>query len=150
MLQISRTTAGNQDFIDLVVMLNAELAERDGEDHEFYHQFNHIDHLKYVILLKDKDRAIGCGAINPLEDSFMEVKRMFVIADRRGQGLAGVILKALEEWALELGRTSCRLETGQRQPEAIALYQKHGYKIIRNYGQYAGIDNSVCFEKCLE
>lgn len=61
--------------------------------------------------------------------------------------IAGQILTALEEWAKELQHTSCILETGKKQPEAIRLYQKSGYNIIPNYGQYAGIDNSVCMKK---
>ncbi len=53
------------------------------------------------------------------------------------------------KWASELGYTSCVLETGKRQPEAIALYTKNGYKIIPNYEQYEGVENSVCFRKII-
>ena len=49
--------------------------------------------------------------------------------------------------SIELSCEKCILETGKRQPEAIELYKKNGYRIIPNYGQYAGIENSVCFEK---
>jgi putative acetyltransferase len=59
------------------------------------------------------------------------------------------VLKALEDWAKELGYHKCILETGKRQPDAIALYQKNGYSIMPNYGQYQGVTNSVCFEKQL-
>ncbi len=55
----------------------------------------------------------------------------------------------LEFWATEMSYEKCVLETGKRQPEAIALYAKNGYKVMRNYGQYAGIENSICFEKAL-
>jgi len=79
----------------------------------------------------------------------MEVKRMFTLPESRGQGLATTVLGELETWAAELGFERCVLETGKRQPEAIAFYKKHGYEIIPNYGQYAGIDNSVCFEKII-
>jgi len=53
----------------------------------------------------------------------------------------------LESWASELNFKYCVLETGKRQPEAIALYKKNGYQIIPNYGQYHGIENSICFQK---
>jgi len=53
----------------------------------------------------------------------------------------------LEHWAVELGYKKCVLETGKRQPDAIALYTKQGYESIPNYGQYMGMENSVCFEK---
>ncbi len=72
---------------------------------------------------------------------------MFVIREKRGRGYASQILNELESWAGELGFEKCILETGINQPEAIALYKKRGYKITSNYGQYAGVDKSFCFEK---
>jgi putative acetyltransferase len=90
---------------------------------------------------------VGSGAIRELSPDTMEVKRMFVLPDRRGKGIASVILQALETWSTELGYKKCILETGKNQPEAIALYKKRHYKIIPNYGQYQSMDNSVCFEK---
>lgn len=80
----------------------------------------------------------------------MEVKRMFTMPEARGKGLASQILNELENWARELGYKTCVLETGIRQPEAIALYQKKGYEKTNNYGQYAGVANSVCFKKELK
>lgn len=79
----------------------------------------------------------------------MEVKRMYVLENRRGEGIASVILKALEDWAAELNYAKCVLETGKRQPEAIELYKKNGYQIVPNFGQYKNVENSVCFEKVL-
>lgn len=79
----------------------------------------------------------------------MEVKRMYVEATQRGQGIAATILQAFETWAVELGCHTCILETGQKQPEAIALYTKANYNIIPNYGQYDGVENSICFGKIL-
>jgi len=80
----------------------------------------------------------------------MEIKRMYVLENRRGEGIASVILRELEKWALELGYGKCLLETGKKQPEAIRLYQKNGYGIVPNFGQYQNMENSVCFEKNLE
>jgi GNAT superfamily N-acetyltransferase len=60
-----------------------------------------------------------------------------------------MILAELEKWAGELSCTKCILETGKRQPDAIGLYKKNGYKPVPNYGQYAGVENSVCFEKVI-
>lgn len=150
MLTLYRTDAFDPDFVKLVSLLDQELAERDGDEHSFYQQFNHIDRLGHVVLIKDNGRAIGCGAIKDLDGEAMEVKRMFVLAAQRGRGVAGSVLAELEKWALELGYTSCRLETGKRQPEAIALYKRSGYQRIPNYGQYAEVENSICFEKILK
>jgi len=147
MINLQRTDSKNPDFIDLVAQLDADLGNRDGDDHAFYHQFNSIDNLKYTIVLYRNEIAIGCGAIKSFNDTTMEVKRMYVPPAERGKGYATMILKALEMWASELGNTKCILETGKRQPEAIALYEKNGYRRTANYGQYQGIENSVCFQK---
>ena len=144
---IVRTNSANKDFIDLVCLLDKELAERDGDDHEFYHQFNNIDVLNHALILYESNRPIACGAIKKFDDNSAEVKRMYTCIDARGRGIATQVLIALEEWAKELGFTNTVLETGKRQPEAIALYQKNNYQIIPNYGQYQGIENSVCFKK---
>ncbi|HEY9116189.1 MAG TPA: GNAT family N-acetyltransferase, partial [Roseivirga sp.] len=79
----------------------------------------------------------------------IEIKRMYVLENFRGQGVAGLILTELEKWAKELGYSQSVLETGKRQPEAISLYTKHGYEVTENYGQYQGVANSVCFKKHL-
>ncbi len=144
---LKRTDSSDPDFIALVQHLDAELAERDGDEHAFYHQFNKIVTLKNVVVAYHDGRAVGCGAIKPLEENVMEVKRMFVFPELRGQGIASQVLSELERWAAELGTQACCLETGLKQPEAIALYTKNGYERIPNYGQYAGVENSVCFKK---
>jgi len=72
------------------------------------------------------------------------------VPESRGKGAASRVLTELERWANELLYKKCILETGKKQPEAIALYKKNGYKLIPNYGQYAEIENSVCFEKVVK
>ena len=147
---IKRTDSDNPDFIKLVKYLDADLAEKDGSDHAFYSQYNKIDKIKHAVVLYKNDIAIGCGAMKEFAENTMEVKRMYTVTESRGKGIATKILNELENWAAELSYKKCVLETGKRQPEAIALYKKNGYKIISNYGQYVGIENSVCFEKALK
>lgn len=147
---LTRTEATHPDFIHLVALLDDDLAHRDGEEHDFYHQFNSIESLKYCMLIYENDIPVGCGAIKAFDSKTMEVKRMYVPPQKRGKGIASAILKGLEVWAKELGYKRCVLETGIRQPEAIALYKKNGYQRIPNYGQYLGIANSVCFENVLD
>ncbi len=150
MIQLKRTDSTNKDFLELVKHLDTDLAIRDGDDHPFYDQFNKLDSIKYTVVAYDEsNRAVGCGAIKEFESKTMEVKRMFVPLELRGKGIALKILQELETWAIELGNRKCILETGIKQPEAISLYKKSGYKFIDNYGQYAGVENSVCFEKLL-
>ncbi len=149
MLNIKRTESTNPDFIALVKYLDAYLAEKDGSEHAFYAQYNKVDHIKHVVLVYENDIAIGCGAIKEYQPNAMEVKRMYTAPEGRKKGIATQVLTELEKWAAELGYEKCVLETGKRQVEAIALYHRSGYHIIPNYGQYKGIENSVCFEKNL-
>jgi putative acetyltransferase len=150
MIRLFRTDSGNKDFIRLVKELDADLAERDGEEHSFYSQFNKVDMIRHVVVAYQNNIAISCGAIKEYDPKTMEVKRMFTSPENRGKGFAGIILHELENWSREMNFEKCILETGKRQAEAIRLYKKSGYDIIPNYGQYAGIENSVCFKKDLK
>lgn len=150
MITCSRTNAANEDFRQLVKELDKDLSIRDGEDHSFYAPFNTIDSIKHAVVAYDNDQPVGCGAIKEFTPDTMEVKRMYVPLNRRGQGIASVVLNNLEQWAFSLGYHRCILETGKKQPEAVALYLKNGYKIIPNYGQYENVENSVCFGKLLQ
>lgn len=150
MITLLRTDSDNGDFVSLVRLLDAELAVLDGEDHAFYAQFNKIGKLKQVVVAYIDDMPVGCGAIKAFDDMAMEVKRMYVLTEYRNKGIASRVLAELEVWARELSYLKCVLETGKRQPDAIALYTKSGYRSIPNYGQYIGVENSVCFEKTLD
>ena len=146
---LTRTDSADAAFIELVNLLDRDLAERDGADHSFYSQFNTVAAIKHVIVATLDEKPIACGAIKAFSDEAMEVKRMFTRHEYRGRRIASLVLDALETWAKEMGYRSCVLETGKRQPEAIALYRSKGYEIIPNYGQYVGVENSVCFRKQL-
>ena len=147
MIKLIRTNSSNPDFAELVKHLDADLAEKDGDDHPFYAQFNGIDNIKYVVVAYEDIKAIGCGAIKEYLPGTMEVKRMFTSPESRGKGIATRILNELELWAGELSCDKLVLETGLKQSDAISLYKKNGYNIISNYGPYIGIENSFCFEK---
>jgi GNAT superfamily N-acetyltransferase len=147
MITLRRTDSENQDFIELVKFLDADLAEKDGDYHSFYAQFNKIDKIKYVIVAYENEKPMGCGAIREYTPNTMEIKRMYTSPGSRGKGIATKVLTELEIWATELCCEKCILETGKKQPEAMALYKKTGYRRIPNYGEYAEMENSVCFEK---
>ena len=149
MIIILRTTSDNKDFTDLVKQLDAFLAEIDGAEHAFYAQLNKTNTLKHAVVVYEDDRAVACGAIREFDPTAMEVKRMYTLPAYRGKGFASKVLAELEAWADELGYTKSVLETGLRQPEAVRLYEKSGYKRIPNYGKYATVENSVCFEKVI-
>ena len=147
MIEIKRTNSDNQDFINLVKKLDAYLKITDGDEHDFYNQYNNIDVLKHVVVIYFDTVPVGCGAIKKLNDTSMEVKRMFVSLDKRGTGIAQKVLTELEIWTKELRYKKCILETGKRQVEAVRFYHKSNYNVIENYGQYINMENSICFEK---
>ncbi len=144
---LRRTDARDRSFIALVKELDADLAVRDGKDHAFYASFNTLDPDTHAVVVLQGEVPVGCGAFKPLGKDAVEVKRMYVPPVHRQQGIASLVLRELEKWAGELGYVRCMLETGRKQPEAIALYRRSGYQVVANYGPYIGVENSVCFEK---
>lgn len=149
MIKLVRTNSENIDFINLVKDLDAFLKITDGDEHEFYNQYNHIDVIKHTVVAYLNDRPVGCGALKPFDTDNIEIKRMFTRTEARGNGIATKILQELEAWARELNYKSCILETGIRQMEAIALYKKNKFQLMSNYGQYRNVVNSLCFKKNL-
>ena len=147
MTTFKRTNSDDAGFQSLVVLLDQDLAIRDGDDHSFYDQFNKIANIKHVIVCYENETPIACGAFKRYEPGVAEIKRMFVLPQYRGHRLGAKVLNELELWALEDGYGACILETGNKQPEAIALYTRCGYHITENYGQYENVANSVCMKK---
>ncbi|WP_338030069.1 GNAT family N-acetyltransferase [Flavobacterium humidisoli] len=145
-LELVRTTSQNADFANLIVKLDENLASRNGDMQEYFNQFNKVDAIKHVIIAYINGIAVGCGAIKQFDNESVEVKRMFVSDEYRGRRIASKVLNELENWAKELGYASAVLETSNVQTEAVALYTKT-YTVTENYGQYAGIDTSICFKK---
>ena len=92
-------------------------------------------------------RALGCGALRPLDAGIAEVKRMFARPGTRGVGSA--VLGFLEAEAARHGYAALRLSTRLVNARAVAFYERHGYRRIAGYGRYAGSEVSVCFEKAL-
>lgn len=149
-MKLLRTNSKNKDFIELVKLLDIDLAIRDGDEHSFYDQFNKIDQIKYVVIAYENKISLGCGAIKKFDKKTMEIKRMYTSPQSRGKGIASIVLSELEKWAIELSYEKCILETGIKQHEAIGLYKKNKYKLIPNYGQYINAKNSKCFEKVIK
>lgn len=149
MIEFKRTPSDNSDFIFLNKMLDKELTIRDGDEHAFFDQYNKLDSINHIILAYHNGSAVGCGAIKKIDDEKVEIKRMFVLPEARGKKIASQVLAELENWARELGYKQCILETGASFKDAIGLYLKSGFDITENYGQYAGVKSSVCFNKFL-
>ena len=148
-MRVLRTDSDNLDFRRLVVDLDRYLADIDGADHAFYAQFNGLDNIPYVVVAYEDDIGIACGAFKPYGGDSVEIKRMFTLPKYRGKRVAARVLCELEKWAAELGYGDCVLETGHRQQAAVSLYRRSGYEVVPNYGQYTGIENSLCMRKSI-
>ena len=101
------------------------------------------------LVARRSGHAVGCGAVVPIGNKTAEIRRMFVDRSARRQGIGRLLLGALEYAASELNFEMLRLETGDRQPEAVAMYESAGYRPVERYGEYLSDPHSLCFEKSL-
>ena len=147
MVTIKRTNSNDKDFRALVDELDKYLLGRYGTKQLEYRQYNVVENLETVIVVYDDNKPVGCGCFKKFDNDSVEIKRMFVLAEQRGKGIGAAIMKELETWAKELQYKFVVLETGNGQPEAIHLYQKQGYTVIPNYGQYIGKELNICMKK---
>lgn len=99
------------------------------------------------LVARVEGRAVGCGALVPMEDDIVEIKRMFVLPNERGHGIAKKILDGLQSLAQGFDYDRIRLETGTKQPESIALYGKSGFYRVPNFPPFENDSTALCFEK---
>ncbi len=149
-ISLVRTTSENADFTNLIAALDDDLYQRNGEAQLKYRQYNHVDMINHVVVVYADGRPVGCGAFKKFDEESVEIKRMFVYPEMRGKQLAAKILQELEKWAIDEGYSNAVLETGHKQTEAIRLYTVAGYSLTDNYGQYVGMDESICYRKVLK
>ncbi|WP_428740862.1 GNAT family N-acetyltransferase [Tenacibaculum sp.] len=146
-MNFKRTNSGDADFVGLVQELDKYLSGINGNQDDFFRQFNTIDTLQYVIVCYVGKIPVGCGAFKGIADKVVEIKRMYVKSTYRGKHIATLILKELEGWAKEEQFDTVVLETSKTMQPAVYLYQKNGYNIIPNYEPYKDVPSSVCFKK---
>jgi GNAT superfamily N-acetyltransferase len=137
----------------LTAAQQAELRARYGSQGEPGTPPSAADVSVVLLAVGDDGAPLGCGALRELSGEVAEIKRMYVVPEARGRGLSKMLLAALEAAARLRGWTTLRLETGPRQPEAIALYAGAGYREIPPFGAYAGAPeaaDSLFYERVLE
>ncbi|RTE05756.1 GNAT family N-acetyltransferase [Paenibacillus whitsoniae] len=138
------------DLHALIAKLDDDLMQRYPKEDIFTVDFHapYVKTMKFAVGYID-DRAVACGALRPLDEESTELKRFFVDPAYRKQGIASRLLAFLEGEALRQGKRWIRLEAGAPQPEALALYMKHGYSSIPRFGEYVACASSLCFEKAI-
>jgi putative acetyltransferase len=134
----------DRDIAALCAEQQAELGRRYGDADQRPYP---VDPDAYFMAAVAGSTAVGCGAIQRIDQWTAELKRMYVRPEYRGRGVARRLLSALEALAVSGGYATVRLETGIRQPEAIGLYESQGYMAIPRYGEYTDNPLSRCFEK---
>ncbi len=149
---IARESLSTPVARELVEALDAELLGRYPDEGDGF--FNLVDDdvsegKGAFFVAWRSGLSVGCGAIRTLDVHSVEVKRMYVIPEARGFGVGRAMLEALEREALVLGRSRICLETGMRQPEAIALYRRHGYVDVPRFGDYPDSPLSLWLGKTL-
>ena len=145
-----RATSEHPDFRKMVNALDEDLYLRNGDTQKQYEQYNQIDKITHAIVIYLEGKPVGCGCFKRFDAHTVEMKRMFVVPEMRGKQLAARMLQELEKWAVEEGNTTAVLETGRRQVEAQRLYSLAGYSRTENYGQYVGMEDSICYRKELK
>ena len=148
-MKLLKTNSNHSDFQKLTQLFDDYLVEIDGDEKDFFAQYNQI-YIDNVIICYEDEVAVGCGAFKEYEPKVAEIKRMYVKPEFRGKGLGKQILNELTKWAKENGFQHAILETSNQLKNAISLYQKTGYEVIPNYGQYIDVESSVCMKKILK
>jgi len=150
-MKIICTDGCNQDFIMLCHMLDDYLDQIVGcENNRLqYLKYNTLEDIHDVIIAYDKGIPIGCASYKLFKNEIAEVKRVFVKEEYRGKGISKELLNLIEERAKEKGFKKLVLESGTPLIQAMSLYNKSGYVIIENYGQYKCMKNSICMGKTL-
>jgi putative acetyltransferase len=148
-ITLKRTNSSDPNFATLIKELDADLRVRNGLLMDIYDQHNIIDPIETVVIAYLDNEPAGCGCFKVVGDDVIEIKRMFVRQNARGNRISSLVLADLEKWAASLGYKQAVLETGGKQTEALGLYQKSGYERIPNYGPYVELKSSLCFGKPL-
>lgn len=157
-VEIRVSRPDDADVAPLLLALDAYLHQQYPA-HEFAHDVTHIlspaellhPSVSFVAAWRDSV-VFGCGAMRCMADdsgTYGEIKRMFVVPEARGQRVGERLLTTLEARARVLGIRRLRLESGTRQPEALRLYERCGYRRRAFFGDYAPHPVSVFMEKQL-
>ncbi|MEC3997913.1 GNAT family N-acetyltransferase [Actinacidiphila sp. DG2A-62] len=157
-VEIRKTRFDAPDAMKLNDLVQAEYAERYGDGDLTVMDAAHFEPPRglYLLVYDTDGTPVASGGWRAQDaspegflDGDAEIKRMFVMREARGRGLARALLAELEASATAAGRTRMVLETGLKQPEAIALYESSGYTPVPKFGYYRHDELSVCMGKPL-
>ncbi|MBD8535377.1 GNAT family N-acetyltransferase [Plantibacter sp. CFBP 13570] len=149
-IRISRVAWDDEAGTALRAAQRRELDARYGsDDHEPGTPPTAADITLFLLASDVDDTPLGCGGLRMLGADRAEVKRMFVVQQARGTGVATALLRALEDEARSLGLAELLLETGTEQPDAMRFYEREGYQPIEAFGPYVDEPRSRCYARSL-
>lgn len=147
--QIQQASVSSPDAVALLSELSQELSTITGSSgNASFDAADLQDSRARFVVLRDADgTAVGCGAFRPMDDNIAEIKRVY--ARVKHSGVGATILHYLEQEAARIGFSAVRLETRVVNRDAVEFYLRNQYRVIPNFGQYAGRLEAICFEKTL-
>lgn len=150
MVEIIRTTSNDKRFKNLILELDNDLISRYTHERYKFDTNIEIGQLKTAIIAEISRIPVGCGCFKEIDQATVEIKRMYVNPYFRGFGTASKIIDAITRWASELLYDNAVLEIGTKQPEAIKLYEKHGFSTIPTFAPYIDMEDRICMGKKLK
>ena len=150
-LKIIHTNSSNSDFIALGKMMDEELNNyiNPTEVEKFAYSLENIEHCFIAYVNK---QPIGCGCFKPFKQGVAELHKIYTIPAYRGAGICRAIVKKIESVAKSCGYKRLVLETSkelQSTSPSAKVYEKLGYKIVKNFAPYLDEDESICMSKDL-
>ena len=112
--------------------------------------YNISESISDVLIAYVSGAAVGCAGLKAYSASDVEIKRVWVDPEFRGNHISDEMMDALEKKALELGFRRAILQTRPQMEAAVHLYTKRGYEMIDNYPPYDKLDGAICFAKELQ
>lgn len=145
-ISLQQVDSDNKDFVRLCNELDSflDIAIGGESKREKYKKFNYLDTMDYVIIAYHNEEAVGCAALRKYSDTDIEVKRVFVRENYRGQNVGGLLLEQLILHAKKSGYQHIILETGSFLQASVRLYSRYGFEQIKNYGAYKNMKESLC------
>ncbi len=149
-IELSQVNPESKEALELTKLLfeDLEFSRVKGTVEDFLKENSGLN--IFIIGLTKKGESVASGALKHHDEDTVVIKRMYVVKEYRGEGLAKQILFELERLAKEMGYKRIVLQTGIQQPEAVNLYKQNKYKLIDCFGKHAGDPESVCFQKIIE
>lgn len=146
-MEIQFVQPNSADFRMLANLLDAYYFTLVGDIQLKYAEPNRPENMNALAVAYEGEKPIACGAWKAVDGEIAEIKRIYVREEYRRRGVAGALIRALEDSAAASGRRKLILETAVDTTGSHQLYLSLGYQLRDYYGSPAGAENCLCFHK---